>query len=250
MARETKKQTKATEEKQTTEQVHEIKEQKPKTPRSVKAKQTEDTTQPTLPASGEETVKTKTPRQKKVKVEALKEDEDKPVVEGVDGEEVQPVVEKPETDFADFLVKLQQLTTIAGSLRTEFKQLEKKYQKDIKLALKTSSKKKRKNTNRSPCGFTIPTKISDELSVFLGKPVGTEMARTAVTTEITNYIKTNQLQDKDNGRKIIPDDKLSTLLKFDNSTDELTYFNLQKYMKTHFATNPKEKTVPVFVKEV
>ena len=59
------------------------------------------------------------------------------------------------------------------------------------------------------------------------------MARTDVSKEINSYIRSNNLQDKVNGRKIIADSKLATLLKL-GSDDELTYFNLQRYMKHHF----------------
>ena len=83
-----------------------------------------------------------------------------------------------------------------------------------------------------------PTLISNELAAFLGKPTGTEMARTEVTREINSYIRANSLQDKDNGRKINPDKKLTTLLKL-KKTDELTYFNLQRYMSPHFAKASK-----------
>ena len=68
------------------------------------------------------------------------------------------------------------------------------------------------------------------------------MARTEVTRDINKYIRTNNLQDKENGRKIIPDSKLATLLKL-NETDELTYFNLQRYMSPHFAKATKEVVV-------
>ena len=82
-----------------------------------------------------------------------------------------------------------------------------------------------------------PTKISDELASFLNKPTGTEMARTEVTREINQYIRANQLQDATNGRKINADQKLSTLLQLP-AEDELTYFNLQKYMSVHFPKTP------------
>ena len=72
-----------------------------------------------------------------------------------------------------------------------------------------------------------------ELAAFLGKSVGTEMARTAVSKEINNYIQTHNLKDKNNGRIIHADAKLTKLLKLQKD-DELTYFNLQKYMKHHF----------------
>ena len=89
------------------------------------------------------------------------------------------------------------------------------------------------STHRVPSGFVRPTKISDELAMFLGKPVGTEMARTDVSRHINSYIRTNNLQDPENGRTINPDPKLRALLKL-GENDELTYFNLQKYMKHHF----------------
>jgi len=112
--------------------------------------------------------------------------------------------------------------------------------RELKVALKLSSKRKRKSVNRAPSGFVKPTRISDELAAFLEKPTGSEMARTEVTRDINKYIRTNNLQDKDNGRKINPDSKLATLLKLNTSTDELTYFNLQRYMSPHFAKASKE----------
>jgi hypothetical protein len=89
-------------------------------------------------------------------------------------------------------------------------------------------------TERRPSGFVAPTLLSDELATFLGKPVGTMMARTDVSKLINKYIADNRLQDLQNGRIINPDAKLRKLLRLNNG-DELTYFNLQKYMKHHFS---------------
>ena len=143
-----------------------------------------------------------------------------------------------ETPLADqsveFLAKLQQLGVLISSLKAEYKVLEKKWTREVKTAQKQSSKRKRKAGNRAPSGFVKPTKISDELASFLGKDKGSEMARTDVTREINTYIRAHKLQDKDNGRKINPDTKLAALLKL-KKTDELTYFNLQKFMSPHFA---------------
>jgi chromatin remodeling complex protein RSC6 len=141
----------------------------------------------------------------------------------------------------EFLAKLQQLSVMISTLKSEYRALEKKWSREVKTAQKVSSKRKRKAGNRAPSGFVKPTKISDELASFLGKEKGTEMARTEVTRDINKYIRTNNLQDKENGRKINPDTKLAALLKLKKS-DELTYFNLQRYMSPHFAKATKEAT--------
>jgi len=136
--------------------------------------------------------------------------------------------------FSDFMAKLQAVSAQMSSLRTEFRGLERQVTRDLKAAAKINQKRKRKNSNRAPSGFVKPTLISNELAGFLGKPEGTEMARTEVTREINAYIREHKLQDKENGRKIIADKKLTGLLKLKKG-DELTYFNLQKYMSPHFA---------------
>ena len=177
-------------------------------------------------------VEKKARKPKAPKVEAASAPVENPV------DSAAPVVADAEAPLAEqsveFLAKLQQLGTLISSLKTEYRTLEKKWSREIKAAQKQSSKRKRKAGNRAPSGFVKPTKISDELASFLGKEKGTEMARTDVTREINTYIRAHKLQDKDNGRKIIPDTKLATLLKL-KKTDELTYFNLQKYMSPHFA---------------
>ena len=147
------------------------------------------------------------------------------------------------TQSGEFFSRLNKWVSDGSSLKTEFKALEKRWSRELKNAQK-SKKRSKRGGNRSPSGFVKPTKISDELARFLEKPLGTEMARTEVTKEINNYIRANGLQDKDNGRKIIPDGKLSSLLKI-SKDDELTYFNLQKYMSPHFPKTPKEVVAPV-----
>jgi chromatin remodeling complex protein RSC6 len=148
-----------------------------------------------------------------------------------------PVVESNDASMSSKLTvfggKIQQALSMLASIKAEFKTLEKNVARELKNAQKLSSRKNKTNTNRQPSGFVKPTRISDELAQFLGKTIGTEMARTDVSKEINAYIRSNGLQDKSNGRKINADSKLSTLLKL-NKEDELTYFNLQRYMKHHF----------------
>lgn len=140
------------------------------------------------------------------------------------------------TEFSSFQSKLQQLTTLMSSLKCDFRALERKASRDLRAANKVINKRKRKAVNRNPSGFVKPTLISNELAAFLGKDLGTEMARTEVTREINAYIREHKLQDTTNGRKINADGKLSGLLKLQEG-DELTYFNLQKYMSPHFTKN-------------
>jgi upstream activation factor subunit UAF30 len=176
------------------------------------------------------------PKPVEVKVEATTT----PVVSASadDATAVTPAVEDVEAAIAaksaEFSAKLNQLGSLIASLKTEYKSMERQWTKDLKAAQKASKKGKRKTGNRQPSGFVKPTKISDELAKFLEKPTGSEMARTDVTREINKYIRSHNLQDKDNGRKINPDAKLQSLLKL-KKTDELTYFNLQRYMSPHFA---------------
>lgn len=138
------------------------------------------------------------------------------------------------SDFASLLSRFQELNTLLSSVKNEVRTLEKRATRELKNAQKLGQKRKRKSGNRSPSGFVKPALISKELASFLGKSEGTEMARTDVTKEINAYIRKHNLQDKDNGRKINADQKLSSLLKLKKG-DELTYFNLQKYMSPHFA---------------
>ena len=143
-------------------------------------------------------------------------------------------------DFSQLLAHLaalrSQLTAVTAQVRT----LQKRSERELKNALKANKKRQRKAGNRAPSGFVKPTKISKELASFLGKPQGTEMARTEVTREINAYIRAHNLQDPKNGRVIRADSKLRKLLKL-NKEDELTYFNLQRYMSPHFAKSAKAK---------
>lgn len=160
---------------------------------------------------------------------------DAPVVVEQVAAEVPEVVENATSSkLAEFSAKIQQVTNLLSTLKSDFKALEKSIARDLKAAQKSSGRKRKvSNVNRQPSGFAKPTRISDELAKFLGKPVGTELARTGVSKEINTYIRTHNLQDKANGRLIHPDTKLASLLNIKNG-EELTYFNLQRYMKHHF----------------
>ena len=139
-------------------------------------------------------------------------------------------------DIADLLKNLQARVVLDNSIKASVKAIEKKVAKMTKL-MEKSTKKRKSNANKVS-GFEKPTAISDELAKFVGEPVGTMLARTAVSKKIHEYVKSNNLQNPTNRRIINPDAKLKKLLKT-NGTDELSYFNLQKYLKVHFKKEAK-----------
>ena len=166
-----------------------------------------------------------------------------PVVDGAAPVENEVVPISVETSCSDMFVhlnkSLHELSAHLATLRAEVRALEKNVSKELRVLDKITAKKNKNKGNRAPSGFVKPTKISNELADFLGRDRGSLMARTDVTKQMTAYIRKNNLQDKDNGRIILPDPKLKKLLKLAD-TDSLTYFNLQKFMGPHF-----EKSAPV-----
>ena len=141
---------------------------------------------------------------------------------------------------------MEQFTTINDNLTlfkmqiTNLQKIVKTVEKDVKKELKNikkNSKKEKSRPQRAPSGFAKPTKVTKELCDFMNKPVGTEIARTEVTKSLLNYNKTNNLIkiQQDSKTTIVPDTKLKMLLGInDNELNNLTYFNIQKYMNKHF----------------
>lgn len=141
---------------------------------------------------------------------------------------VNPITEQ----FGAVLNTLSSFKSQISMLSAQVKSLEKTVKKQMKQLEREAQKNKNKG-NRIASGFAVPSKISNVLCKFMGKPEGTEMARTEVTKYIIQYIKNNNLPDKDNKKVIKPDNALKSLLNV-KATDEVTYFNLQKYMNKHF----------------
>tara|TARA_A100001388_G_C28641244_1_gene437190 strand:+ start:72 stop:677 length:606 start_codon:yes stop_codon:yes gene_type:complete len=148
-----------------------------------------------------------------------------------------------EAQFADIGARLKQFRDLYTSITADVRVLQKNVQRHLKETARKHKRKKRSDDGkpkRAPSGFAKPALISTELCTFLGKPEGTEMARTEVTKFLTSYIKEHNLQDQANKRRILPDKKLGKLLN-PGKGEEVTYFNLQKYMKVHF---PKPSSAP------
>ena len=119
------------------------------------------------------------------------------------------------------------------------------------LKVKPKSNRPRSTTS----GFMKPVRISGEMATFTGWAADQLYSRVEVTKFICKYIRENNLQNKDDRRQIVCDDKLRTLLKYDPSTatEPLTYFRLQQYIQCHFikdesstsAATVEEETVDV-----
>ena len=79
--------------------------------------------------------------------------------------------------------------------------------------------------------------ISDELSAFMGLPAKSQRSQTDVTKFVAQYVKTHNCFDPNFKRRIIPDAKLSKLLRVKDG-QEVTYLNLQSFLKVHFLKTP------------
>lgn len=137
--------------------------------------------------------------------------------------------------FETILNGMNNFKTQISSLQQNLKILEKNVKKQMNGLKKIVTKNNNKG-NRTPSGFATPRKVTDELCNFMNKSNGTEIARTEVTKALIAYIKENKLENEQNSQFIYPDEKLKFLLDIKDG-DELTYFNIQKYMNKHFIKN-------------
>jgi upstream activation factor subunit UAF30 len=136
-------------------------------------------------------------------------------------------------EMQECLTSLTELRNQTNVVVAKVKALNRRVEREMKAAAKAGAKKKQKTAARTPSGFTKPANIVPELASFLGVAPGTMVSRTDVTRAINAYIKENGLQNPDNRRHILCDSKLTSLL---NPGAELTYFNMQRYLKPLFVT--------------
>ena len=154
-------------------------------------------------------------------------------------------VEAPEVfmDYSQSLLDMKQKVKDTMVMCKDVLQMisdfERTLNKDVKVARKLHSKKvaKSKSASNSNSGFTKLGHVSTVMCKFLGVPDDHQLARVDVTREITDYCKKHNLQKEEDKRVLLPDKKLSNLLKLDKDVT-LTFFNLQKYLKNHFKSEP------------
>mmetsp|Transcript_112279 Transcript_112279/g.322784 ORF Transcript_112279/g.322784 Transcript_112279/m.322784 type:complete len:357 (+) Transcript_112279:182-1252(+) len=76
-------------------------------------------------------------------------------------------------------------------------------------------------------GLSIKKQISEDLANFLGQ--GKEMARTDIVKALWDYIKEHDLQNPNNKREILLDDKMKAVF----GCERFTMFTMNKYVAAH-----------------
>jgi chromatin remodeling complex protein RSC6 len=126
------------------------------------------------------------------------------------------------------------------ALRSEVKSLAKLVRKIRATQEDPTGEKAKERAARS--GFNKLQRVSPELAAFLGLAEGEGISRGQVTSRISKYVKENNLKDPNNGRVIILDDKLKSILKDVPEGVDIKITNLQTYIKSHYIGLADEDT--------
>lgn len=97
----------------------------------------------------------------------------------------------------------------------------------------TPDEKKAWEARRANNAFLKMRPITDELATFMGLPSKSQRSQTDVTKFVATYVKAHNCFDPNFKRRIIPDAKLAKLLRVKDG-QEVTYLNLQSFLKVHF----------------
>jgi hypothetical protein len=138
------------------------------------------------------------------------------------------------------LDKIKALQQEQQKLSDVIKSEVKGFEKGIFKYFSKLSKSSAKLNKRKPCGFAVPTKVTDELCVFMEREKGTFISRTEATKYLMKYISNNNLQNPENKRFIIPDAKLDSLLGETSRNTDITHFTIQRYINLHFIKKTAE----------
>ena len=144
--------------------------------------------------------------------------------------------------------RIATIETLFVEMEQKIKMLENKMSKQEKVIkkLKKQLTPETEKKPKKPSGFAKPIYISPELCEFLNLEKGTEIPRTEVTKLVLQYVKDNNLQNKEFKKNIDFDEKLTNLLK-PAEGEIVTYFTIQKLLKLHYVKPEceSEKTEPV-----
>jgi chromatin remodeling complex protein RSC6 len=126
---------------------------------------------------------------------------------------------------------LREATEAAKAIKREARESKRRVRKDP--ATMTPEERATYEARRANNAFLKLRPITDELATFMGLPAKSERSQTDVTKYVATYVKTNNCFDPNFKRRIIPDVKLAKLLRVKDG-QEVTYLNLQSFLKVHF----------------
>ena len=141
------------------------------------------------------------------------------------------------------------LKSLSADLSTRVREAVKAVQEAAKSAKREArdSKKKKKvdpatmtveqraawEKRRANNAFLVQRPLTDELAAFMGLKSGDKRSQTEVTKFISGYVKQHNCFDPNFKRRILPNAALAKLLRVSDK-DEVTYLNLQSFLKVHF----------------
>ena len=85
----------------------------------------------------------------------------------------------------------------------------------------------------------MPMKVTKDLTKFLSLKAGTLLSKKDAMQQISTYVKTTNLQLKNNRRMFKPNAKLRRLFKMEKSVP-MTFVEINKYISPHFLGLPSE----------
>lgn len=112
-------------------------------------------------------------------------------------------------------------------------QREQKHRRKVDPTTLTAVERLEWEVRRKNNAFLKPRLLTDEMCVFMGLPTNSLRSQTDVTKFVSAYVKQHNCSDHMFRRRIIPDTKLAKLLRT-NDKDEVTYLNLQSFLKVHY----------------
>jgi chromatin remodeling complex protein RSC6 len=123
----------------------------------------------------------------------------------------------------------------AKSLKRDVRDSKKRRRKDP--ADMTAEEKAVWESRRANNAFLKMRPLSDELCSFMGLAAKSQRSQTDVTKHVATYVREHSCFDPTFKRRIIPDAKLGKLLRVKDG-QEVTYLNLQSFLKVHFLKPP------------
>ena len=123
----------------------------------------------------------------------------------------------------------------AKSLKRDVRDSKKRRRKDP--ADMTPEEKAAWESRRANNAFLKLRPLTDELCSFMGLSPKSQRSQTDVTKFVATYVREHKCFDPSFKRRIIPDSKLGKLLRVKDG-QEVTYLNLQSFLKVHFVKPP------------